>query len=199
MKRLCVVFTIFVFMTVASCATLEEHKGATSGGVIGAGLGALIGAAVAPGGHGFEGALIGGIAGAILGGTAGHYGFDKKKTQAETNKSHEYNDANVAVRIETVNVHPKKVKAGDKIDLDMTYVVLTTSEGIARVRETREIWIGDHQLGNPETTVEHMGGTYQSNIPIYLPKDAKKGTYKVLYTVQTAYSKDTREASFSVY
>lgn len=198
MKKLCVVATIFIFMTVASCATIEEHKGATSGGVIGAGLGALIGSAVAPGGHGFEGALIGGIAGAILGGAAGHYGFDKKKTQVETNNTHTYNDANVTVRIETVNVHPKKVKAGEKIDLNMTYAVLTTSEGIARVREIREIWIGDHQLGNPETTIEHKGGTYQSNIPIYLPKDAKKGTYKVLYSVQTAYSKDTREASFIV-
>jgi surface antigen len=199
MKKLCVVVAIFIFMTVASCATLEEHKGATSGGVIGAGLGALIGSAVAPGGHGFEGALIGGIAGAILGGTAGHYGFDKKKTQAETNDTHAYNDANVSVRIETVNVHPKKVKAGEKVDLDMTYAVLTTSEGIARVREIREIWIGDNRFGNPETTVEHKGGTYQSNIPIFLPKDAQKGTYKVRYIVQTEYSKDTRETSFTVY
>lgn len=198
MKKLCVIVTIFIFMTVASCATLEEHKGAASGGAIGAGLGGLIGAAVAPGGHGLQGAIIGGLAGAILGGAVGHYGFDKKKTQVETNNTYAYNDANVTVRIETVNVHPKKVKAGEKVDLDMTYAVLTTSEGIARVREIREIWIGDNQFGNPETTVEHKGGTYQSNIPIFLPKDAQKGTYKVRYIVQTEYSKDTRETSFVV-
>lgn len=48
------------------------------------------------------------------------------------------------------------------------------------------------------TLEEHKGGTYRSNTPIFLPKDAQKGTYKVLYIVQTAYSKDTREASFVV-
>jgi len=199
MKKFCVVLTIFAFMTMASCATLEEHKGAAAGGAIGAGLGGLIGAAVAPGGHGLEGAIIGGLAGAILGGVVGHYGFDTKRTQADTNKTYAYNDSTVNVRIENVGVQPKKVKAGEKVDLNMTYAVLTTSEGIARVREIREIWIGDSQFGNPETTVERKGGTYQSNIPIFLPKDAKKGTYKVSYIVQTDYSKDTREASFTVY
>lgn len=199
MKKLCVIVTIFIFMIAASCATLEEHKGAATGGAIGAGLGGLIGAAVAPGGHGLQGAIIGGVAGALLGGAVGHYGFDKKKTQVETNNAYAYNDANVSVRIETINVNPKKVKAGEKVDLDMTYAVLTTSEGIARVKEIREIWIGDNQFGNPETTVEHKGGTYQSNMPIFLPQDAQKGTYKVRYIVQTDYSKDTREASFTVY
>lgn len=199
MKKLCVVFTIFAFMSMVSCATLEEHKGATTGGAVGAGLGGLIGAAVAPGGHGLQGAIIGGLAGAILGGVVGHYAFDTKKTQADTNKTYAYNDSNVTVRIETIDVQPKKVKAGEKVDLSLTYAVLTTSNGVARVREIREIWIGDNQFGNPETTVERKGGTYESNIPIFLPKDAQKGTYKVRYIVQTDYSKDTRETSFTVY
>jgi hypothetical protein len=111
---------------------------------------------------------------------------------------HVFGDVSVETA-QDVRENWEQIKAGEKVDLDLTYAVLTTSDEMARVREIREIWIGDNQFGNPETTVERKGGTYQSNIPIFLPKDAQKGTYKVRYIVQTDYSKDTRETSFTVY
>jgi len=198
MKKLFTLFIILSFIAFVSCATLEEHKGAATGAAIGAGLGGLIGHAVAPGGRGLEGAIIGGLAGALLGGAVGHYAFDTQKTQAETNKTYGYTSDKGSVMIEQVNVVPKTVKPGTRIDTSMTYAVLTTSNEIVRVKEIREIFFGANLWGNPETTVERTGGTYQSNIPITLPADAKKGTYTVRYTVQTDSSKDTRETTFVV-
>jgi len=199
MKKPFVMFIILSFLTLSSCATLEEHKGAATGAAVGAGLGGLIGAAVAPGGHGLAGAIIGGLAGGLIGGAVGHYAFDTKRTQTETNKAYGYTpDKGSSVRIESIDVKPKTVKAGGKLDTNLTYAVLTPSNEGVNIKEIREIWYGDSLWGNPETTVSRQGGTYQSNIPIFLPSDIKKGTYKVRYIVQTDFSKDMREASFTV-
>ena len=42
------------------------------------------------------------------------------------------------------------------------------------------------------------GGTYTSSVPLFLPTDAKKGTYTVITTIKTDVGKDSRETSFIV-
>jgi surface antigen len=198
MKKSVVVLLVFVMLAVASCAGLEEHKGATTGAAVGAGLGGLIGAATASGGDRTKGAIMGALLGGLVGGAIGHYAYDQKRTQTDTNNTYGYKDSAASIRIEAADVNPRTVKRGEKIDTRLTYAVLTTSNEIVTVKETREIFYGSSLWGNPETSVDRQGGTYQSSIPIFLPNDMQRGTYKVRYTIQTATAKDTREASFTV-
>jgi hypothetical protein len=53
-------------------------------------------------------------------------------------------------------------------------------------------------VGNPEVTVSHKPGTYTSSVPLFLPGDARKGTYRVVSTIRTENGKDSRESSFTV-
>lgn len=194
MKRVFLVFTIFAFLFTASCATVEEHPGAATGAGVGGVTGAVIGGLTG----GTKGAVIGGLIGVLAGGAVGHYAYDKRKSQAETNKTYGYSGTAAQVRIESVQAVPGTVKAGGKVDLNGTYAVLTNSNQAVSVREAREIYYGDNLWGNPEVTENRQGGTYQSTIPIVLPKDAKKGTYKVRYIVESGTAKDVREATFTV-
>lgn len=190
-------FTTFCF---ASCASLEGHHGAATGAAVGAGAGALVGAAAASEGKGVQGAIIGGLIGGLIGGAVGHYAYDRKKTQAETNKTYGYTQQNqgVSVRIEGVEVKPKTLKPGQKLDMNLTYAVLTQTQDPVFVRETREIFSGDTLWGNPETTVERTGGTYVSTVPVFLPNDMKKGTYRIRFTIESSGARDTRETTFTV-
>lgn len=199
MKKTITLSVVLMFFVCASCATIEEHKGAATGATIGAATGGLIGVAAAPAGKGLGGAIIGGLTGGILGGVIGHYAFDTKRDQADTNSAYGYRDNSVAVRVETVNVSPHRVRPGDKIDLNMTYAVLTQGNEMVSVRETREIWYGNSMWGNPETTISRQGGTYASGVPVFLPTNAQKGIYKVRYIVETGRSRDSRESEFTVY
>ncbi len=194
MKRLCLAVLLAVMMLTASCATFEEHPGAATGAAVGAGAGALVGGMT----KGTQGAVIGAIIGGIVGGTVGHYAYDTKRTQAQTNSTYNYRDTTASARIESVGVEPKRVRPGAKLDTRMTYAVLTQAAGTVTVRELREIWRGDTVVANPEITNNRPGGTYESNLPIFLPNDLAKGTYRVRYTVQTDNSKDTRETTFVV-
>jgi hypothetical protein len=195
MKRVFSLLVVVVFLFTASCATIpEEHKGAATGAGIGAATGAVIGGLAG----GTKGAVIGGLLGVLAGGAVGHYAYDKKKTQVQTNKDYGYTGSGAQVRIESAQASPTKVKPGDKVDLNCTYAVLTNSNEAVNVREAREIYYGDSLWGNPEVREDRQGGTYQSGIPIVLPGDAKKGTYKVRFIMEAGSSKDVRETSFTV-
>ncbi len=195
MKKVFVLFTITVFFLTASCASIpEEHKGAATGAGVGAAAGAVIGGLSG----GTRGAVIGGLIGVLAGGAVGHYAYDRKKTQAETNKAYGYTGSGASATIESVQVTPRSIKPGQKVDLNYTYAVLTNTQDAVSVRELREIYYGNDLWGNPEVKVDRTGGTYQSTIPISLPTDAKKGTYKVRYIVEAGSSKDSREATFIV-
>lgn len=195
MKRSFIPLLLAVFVLASSCATMEERPGATTGAVVGAGAGAVIGGMT----KGTQGAVIGAIIGGIVGGAVGHYAYDTKRTQAQTNNTYNYRDTASSARIESVGVEPKRVRPGAKLDTKLTYAVLTQSAGAVNVREVREIWRGETVIANPEITNDRRGGTYESNLPVFLPNDLAKGTYKVRYTVQTDFSKDTRETTFVVY
>jgi hypothetical protein len=84
------------------------------------------------------------------------------------------------------------------VEIKSTYALLASGAESVTVTESVEIRLDGELVGNPEAMVTHGGGTYTSTIPIMLPSDAKKGTYKVIASVRTATGKDAREGSFTV-
>ena len=200
-KIISVIVILTFFAGVSGCTTFgEEHKGATTGAGIGAATGAVAGALLGSKGAKTEMAILGGLAGALAGGLIGHYGYDKKKSKEETAQKYKYNPSKgMMVRIEDASVHPVSAKPGDKIELRMTYAVLGAPDGAElQITETREIRFKDELYGKPEITMFREDGTYSSSIPITLPSDAKRGTYRVIMTVKSPNASDSKETTFSV-
>jgi len=183
------------------CASIpEEHKGATTGAGIGAATGAVAGALLAGDGSRTQGALIGGLAGALVGGVIGNYTVDQKRDAADTSSRYDYNaSAGVLVRIENTSISPDRVYPGDRVDLRATYAVMAPqSNSRIAVTEIREIRFNGELVGNPQVSTDHIAGTYDSTVPLYLANNAERGTYQVITTIKTQESSDSREASFVV-
>jgi len=192
------IVTILSFMVVLfGCASIpEEHKGAATGAAVGGATGVVAGALL---GQSAKGAIIGGLAGALVGGLIGHYAYDQKKTKEETAQKYAYQSSmGTVLRIEGVTAMPSVVKPGEKVDLNATYAVLAPTDTDLNITETREIRMGGELVGKPEVNVTRRGGTYSSTVPLFLPSDAKPGTYTVVTTIQTEKAKDSRETSFTV-
>jgi uncharacterized membrane protein len=199
--RIISIVTILAFMVVLfGCASIpEEHKGAATGAAVGGATGVLAGAVLGKSGSKTGTAIIGGLAGALVGGLIGHYAYDQKKTKEETAQKYAYQSSmGTVLRIEGVTAMPSVVKPGEKVDLNATYAVLAATDTDINITETREIRIGGELVGKPEVDVTRRGGTYSSTVPLFLPSDAKPGTYTVMMTIQSENAKDSRETSFTV-
>ncbi|MCM2265274.1 MAG: glycine zipper 2TM domain-containing protein [Desulfuromonadales bacterium] len=183
------------------CATVsEEHKGAATGAGIGAATGALAGAVLAGEGSRTQGAIIGGLAGALVGGVIGSYTVDKKKNAEDTTNQYGYDpSAGVVIRIESTAISPASIYRGDRVDLKATYALMAPqSDTRIAVTEIREIRFNGELIGKPEVNTTHIAGTYESNVPLFLADDAKRGNYQVITTIRTQNSSDSRETSFTV-
>ena len=201
--RLISLITLAAFMLggITGCGTIpKEHEGAAKGAGYGGAAGALAGAILAGEGSRTKGAVLGALAGVLIGGVIGNYTIDKKLTAEET--AAKYNvqpSSGTMVRLENVTTAPSSPKPGDRVEIQTTYALLTPSTGEqVGITESVEIYFGSELVGNPEAMVTHSGGTYTFTIPIVLPADAKKGSYRVISTVKTATAKDSRETSFMV-
>jgi uncharacterized protein YcfJ len=195
-----VTFLMFI-LGMSGCATIpEEHQGAATGAGIGALAGAVGGALIAGEGSKTKGAIIGGLAGALVGGVIGNYTVDQKKSAPETATKYNYqSSAGTVVRIEEALAKPARVRPGDKVDLEATYAVMTPYPNTqVNITEAREVRLNNELVGNPEVNVSHAAGTYTSSVPLFLPADARKGTYKVITTIKTDVGRDSRETSFIV-
>jgi uncharacterized membrane protein len=191
------IVTILSFMVVLfGCASIpEEHKGAATGAAVGGATGVIAGAVLGD----TKGAIIGGLAGALIGGLVGHYAYDQKKTKEETAQKYNYQSSmGTMLRIENVAAVPATVKPGEKVDLNATYAVLEAADKDINITETREIRMGGELVGKPEVNVTRRGGTYSSTVPLFLPSDAKPGTYTVVTTIQSQNAKDSKETAFTV-
>jgi hypothetical protein len=186
----------------SGCATTESTLGGHQGAAVGVGAGAVGGAVVGGLVGGKQGAVAGGLLGALAGGLIGNYYDQKEKTLAETRKAHaEYTPAKgTRLRIEKVKAGPTPVHPGATVNIDVTYAVLTPTEGVqVPVRETREILFGGSKVGEASLSIEREGGTWRSVVPITLPADAKPGNYRVLASVEySGGGKDLKETSFRV-
>lgn len=183
------------------CATIpEERKGAATGAGIGAATGALAGAVLGGDGSRTEGALLGGLAGALVGGAIGNYTVDQKRNAEDTSNRYEYqSSAGDLIRIENTSISPASIYPGDRVDLKATYALMAPqSDTRVEVTEIREIRFNGELVGKPEVSATHIPGTYDSNVPLFLANDAKRGTYQVITTIRTPRSSDSRETSFTV-
>jgi hypothetical protein len=91
------------------------------------------------------------------------------------------------------------VSPGEKVSLDVTYAVMAPSPDHAvAVTESREVRLNGELVGNPEVNVSRTPGTYHSTVPLFLPNDAKGGTYIVKTTIKYANGSDSRETTFKV-
>jgi len=199
-KVISVIVILSFLFTLFGCASIpEEHKGAATGAAVGGATGAVAGALLGGKGAKTETAILGGLAGALVGGLIGHYAYDTKKTKEETAQKYNYQSSmGTMVRLEEVSALPATVKPGDKVDLKATYALLESADQDINITETREIKVGGELVGKPEVNVVRRGGTYSSTVPLFLPSDAKPGTYSVITTVQTQTAKDSKETSFTV-
>jgi hypothetical protein len=200
-KKIISLVTIVMFaFLIMGCETTQEHKGAATGAAVGAATGAAAGAALGKKGSRVETAIIGGLVGALVGGAVGHYAYDKKKTQQETAQKYDYQTSEgTIVRIEDLSAVPAIVKPGDKVELGATYALLGPSaDADIKITEIREIRHEGDLVGRPEVTVTHKGGTYSTTVPLFLPQNAKTGTYRVLTTIQAPNAQDSRETTFVV-
>jgi uncharacterized membrane protein len=192
---------IFVFLFVASCETIpsvpEEHQGAAKGAAVGAAAGAVLGAVM---GGDAKSAVVGGLIGGLVGGVIGHYYEDQKKTGADTARKHNYDPAKgPLLKIEEASVIPQTVDPGDKLEMRMTYAVLTPQEeSQMEIIEKREIRLNGELVGNPEVKVSRKRGTYSSSIPLTLPETAQKGLYVIVSTIQADKLSDTIQTAFTV-
>lgn len=129
----------------------------------------------------------------------GTYQSEQTRTGGETNRFYGYvYDKGTAARIESAEVEPRRVEPGDEVRLTMSYVIFTHSSDPVAVEEAREIWIGGRLWRRWESRTERNGGTYRSTLPVRLPSETKTGKHKVVYLVHTPYSRDLREAPFTV-
>ena len=145
-------------------------------------------------------AVIGGLLGALVGGAIGHYYYDQSRTRTETADRYGYRPTQgPLIRIEGASVEPQTAAPGGKVDMKLTYAVLTPAETTElTLVEKREIRHEGSLVGNPEITVVRKGGTYTSSIPLTLPADAKKGLYVVTSTVRSGQLSETIQSAFSV-
>ncbi len=191
-----VVIVAFAAMA-TGCSTMKENKGVATGAGVGAAAGAAVGQAI---GRSTTATVIGGLLGALAGGIIGYYFYDQRKDREETVKTFDYDPSKGdLIRVENISTSPQKVSPGESVNLKMDYAVLTPSgNSQTPVTEIREITHNGRTVGNPEVRVVRADGTYESNIPLQLPREADPGVYKVRMTVQTPRGSDSRETAFQV-
>ncbi len=200
--KLIAMLTLLTFLIgPMGCATVpEEHKGAATGAGIGAATGAVAGALLGSKGAKTEMAILGGLLGALAGGAIGHYAYDTKRSSQDTEKKYNYQPSQgIVIKVESASVEPSSISPGKQVDIVATYAVMTPTSGAeVSITEIREIWLGNELVGKPEVTVTRQGGTFTSKVPMVLPADARRGTYKVSITIRSGTIKETKETAFVV-
>lgn len=180
------ILTLLLAVSAGGCAT-QTQTGAAIGGAAGAGTGALIGGLVGGG----KGAAIGAAAGALLGaGTGaliGHY-RDKQVADRETTaRQAGYAPAQGTVVMVRTAVIPVPAKPGDTITANLGVSVLTPdpSETVTLVDARAIQKDGTTVIGPAQRQITVSQGSYESAVPIELPKEMPAGQYILVTVVQT--------------
>ena len=166
------------------------------------------------------GAVVGGLLGALAGGAIGNYierreaSLPQTSSTSPTTTTPSTSGSTVGVpstttsptsttsaslvRIDRVQTQPSQLRPGDTVNLDATYTILSSSEQVVPVRETREVRLDGELVANPAVDVTRQTGTYSSALPITLPANARAGKYEVTTTVASGDRRSTSTTSFSV-
>ena len=191
------VLVITVSLGSAGCATISEHQKTAIGAGAGAAGGALIGGLIS---RNTTGVVVGGLIGALAGGGIGYYleRQDRSGPQAAAATGYSPAQGNV-VRVDGAQALPTQVRAGETINLTITYTVLTPRNDLSYlVRETREVRHDGVLVANPTTEFQRSNGTFTSALPITLPATAGRGVYEVTATVSLGDRLSRGATTFSV-
>jgi hypothetical protein len=193
---------LLVWASVAfnGCESIERSikqnpQTAVGGGVGGAG-GALVGGLAG----GSKGAVIGGLGGVLAGGVIGYWLDRQEHTREVAARTMAYSEVQgTLVRIEQASINPQTLRAGETVNVNMQYAVITPQgTGPARVREVRQIYHHGDLVGNPVVEIERPNGIYWSTLPITLPARAEPGRYEVVMAVELNGTLDRWETRFTV-
>lgn len=196
--------------------TIRDHPQTAAGAGVGAAGGAVVGGLAG----GTKGAVVGGLLGALAGGAIGNYierreaSLPQTSSTSPTTTTPSTSGSTVGVpstttsptsttsaslvRIDRVQTQPSQLRPGDTVNLDATYTILSSSEQMVPVRETREVRLDGELVANPAVDVTRQTGTYSSALPITLPANARAGKYEVTTTVASGDRRSTSTTSFSV-
>jgi uncharacterized protein YcfJ len=196
--------------------TIRDHPQTAAGAGVGAAGGAVVGGLAG----GTKGAVVGGLLGALAGGAIGNYierreaSLPQTSPTSPTTTTPSTSGSTVGVpstttsptsttsaslvRIDRVQTQPSQLRPGDTVSLDATYTILSSSEQVVPVRETREVRLDGELVANPAVDVTRQTGTYSSALPITLPANARAGKYEVTTTVASGDRRSTSTTSFSV-
>jgi hypothetical protein len=184
-KWVAVLLSVIFVAASSGCQYARSHQGET----VGAGVGAAAGTAA--------GLLLGGSTRTII---AGHYVHKQNRSASETAQEYNYQASQgTVVSIEKDSALPDVVKPGETVNLETTYALLIPkSDQEVTVTEEREIKHNGQLVGNPKVSVNRLGGTYSTTLPLHLPSNAAKGEYQVITKVMTSSASDLRTTSFRV-
>ncbi len=184
------------------CATEQQSQYTATGAGVGAIGGGVLGGVIGSmSGHTGEGIVIGAILGGLTGAAVGNAEYHQERSEQAAAQQYAYNYDQTRrdlLKIESVSVRPKVARPGDEVNISVTYTILTRPGYRTEVREVREIRHEGQLIGKPETSSVRRGGTWDSDMPITLPRDAEPGTYVVNTIIQTGNAGDQRETSFTV-
>jgi len=184
MRHLATLLLLIMTVTLAGagCTTIADHQKTSIGAGAGAAGGAIVGGLVS---RNTTGVVVGGLIGALAGGGIGYYleRQDRTASQAAAATGYSPEQGNL-VRVDGVIASPAQVRAGDTVNLGMTYTVLTPRGDVSYlVRETREVRHNGVLVANPTTEFQRTNGAFTSALPIALPASAGRGVYEVATTV----------------
>ena len=103
------------------------------------------------------------------------------------------------VRLESVDLKPKKVMRGQGIKLTTTYTLLTASDVAIPVRFSREIIFRGQPLGKTLSgSTRNSNGTWSQETNFVLPAEVPAGTYLLRTKITTAFGSDEKTVPFTV-
>jgi uncharacterized protein YcfJ len=183
------------------CVALEEQVKAHPETALGAGIGTAAG--MLTGGLIFgnaAGTLVGGLLGGLTGGVIGNVIEARTLDRTATAQQYHYTSTQgTMLRIENVEAYPAQIRAGDTVNLNVRFAVLTANaQQTIQVSERRQILLNGSVVGDSTLQVQRMGGSWTSSQPLTLPKNAATGNYQVVMSVKSDNAEATQQTTFTV-
>lgn len=195
-------------LLLAGCATQQGNDqlmGAGIGALGGAALGCAIGAAAGGGSGCATGAAIGAATGAVAGwGTVKYQQYQASQVRTAQEDQRLYGLAKsvdtTQVKINKGTSKPGKVKPGESVKLFTDYSVqLPAKQNSAPVSESWTLKKDGKVLADlPPQNNQRTSGGWNADATIPIPKNANPGTYVIEHKVASGNSYDTDESTFVV-
>jgi hypothetical protein len=176
---------------------VKAHPQTAIGAGVGTAVGLLTGGLIF---HSATGTLLSGLIGGLAGGVIGNVLESRSRDRAATAQQYDYSPAQgTMVRIEAVEAHPGQIRAGETVNLNLRFAVLTPNpQQTVLVSERRQILFNNSTVGDSTLQAQRQAGTWTSSQPVTLPANAQGGSYRVVMTVKAEGTEATQQTNFTV-